>query len=137
MIISVITLFLGVKYIWSGADGKSSVKDTLPTFLIGVIFFYLASNLVTFFTDSAKTIFDSASTYATVQGKIMGTVNNIVQIAAFAGFIFVGVKYMLTSADGKADMKQSMIPMLMGIILVFAASSFLDWILAITQQVIV
>jgi hypothetical protein len=42
----VVAAFLGVKYIWSGVSGKSEVKETLPTFIVGATFFYSSQSNV-------------------------------------------------------------------------------------------
>lgn len=55
--------------------------------------------------------------------KISGTVFTILQIAAFAGIIFCGIKYMYSSAEQKADIKSSMFALCTGMVLVFGAST--------------
>lgn len=47
----------------------------------------------------------------------------IFQMASVGGVIFAGVRYMYASADQKADIKQSMIHLVIGMIIVFCAST--------------
>lgn len=47
----------------------------------------------------------------------------VLQAASVAGIIFAGVRYMFASAEIKADIKASMIHLVVGMVIVFAASS--------------
>lgn len=47
----------------------------------------------------------------------------VLQAASVAGVIFAGVRYMFASAEKKADIKASMIHLVVGMVIVFAASS--------------
>jgi len=139
LIFAIVTVVLGVKYIWSGVQGKSDVKQVLPNFMAAVIFFYLATELIALFDpneDSTIGDFFQVSNYETLAANIMGTVNFVVKYLAFGGVIFIGVKYMFESADGKAQIKDKLVPVVLGIVLVFCASSVVDFIIAISQQTI-
>lgn len=56
----------------------------------------------------------------TVQ-KIWGTAKTIVQVLAVAAIVFAGVRYMYSSADGKADIKNQTVMLVLGAVLVFGA----------------
>ena len=43
-------------------------------------------------------------------------------VAAFAGIIFTGIKIMFSNAEGKADIKNKLVSILIGCILIFASS---------------
>lgn len=135
LIFAITTMVLGVKYIWSGVEGKSKIKETLPTFVAAVVFFYLAQQLVTFFTLSGSILTGSGS-YNSLSGKIMGTVNAIIPYLAFAGILFIGIKYMTESADGKAKIKERLTPMVLGIIFVFSASTIVNFIIRAANDII-
>lgn len=61
-------------------------------------------------------------------GKIMGMIRNIAAIAAVIIIMVLGVKYMLGSVEEKAEYKKSFMPLIIGIILVVAASSIASFI---------
>ena len=73
-----------------------------------------------------------------VQGvsKIWGTVLTVLQICAIAAVVFAGVKYMFASADQKADIKGGMIGLVVGAIMVFAASTIVQFIINASKEVI-
>lgn len=65
--------------------------------------------------------------------KIWNTIAVILQIAAVAAIVVAGVRYMFASADGKADIKKQTIGLVVGAILVFAASYVVTFVTKIAQ----
>lgn len=66
-------------------------------------------------------------------GKIMGLIRNIAIIASVIIIMVLGVKYMLGSVEEKAEYKKSFMPLIIGIILVVAASSIATFIIGIVD----
>lgn len=60
--------------------------------------------------------------------NIMGLIRNIAIIASVIILMVLGVKYMLGSVEEKAEYKKSFIPLIVGIILVVAATSIASFI---------
>lgn len=122
MIIIVITSILGVKYIFESAEGKAKVKDGLITLIVAALFFYgwtAISDLL-----NIGTLFANDS-YETVAAKVYNTVLFVIDLLAIVGVIWIGVKYMLSSAEGKAEIKTSWGPLILGIVMVYATVKFL------------
>lgn len=71
-----------------------------------------------------------------VTQKIWGTVKVIVQIAAVAAVVITGVRYMLASADGKADIKNQTIILIVGAVLVFGAVEIAQFVYKVTDDII-
>ena len=69
-------------------------------------------------------------------GKTWATVINVIQILAVASVVFAGVRYMLASADQKADIKRSLGTLAIGAILVFCASTVIKFVVNSANQVI-
>ena len=72
---------------------------------------------------------DGANTAGSEQIKNVG--NSVVNILQTVGIVLsvvvlivLGIKYMMGSAEEKADYKKSMLPYLVGAIIIFAASAF-------------
>lgn len=61
-------------------------------------------------------------------GKIMGMIRNVAAIAAVIIIMVLGIKYMLGSVEEKAEYKKSFIPLIVGIILVVAATQIAAFI---------
>lgn len=129
MIFIVVTAILGVKYIWGSADAKYSVKNSLFGLVVAAVVFYgwdSISNVIATVTDS--TISNSIQgTSITIYTYILYFVN----IVAIAGIIFIGVRYLMASAEGKSQLKMKLGPAFLGIIMVYATISFLNTILSI------
>lgn len=61
--------------------------------------------------------------FNTIGGKIIGMVQSIGSIISILVLVILGIKYMMGSAEEKAEYKKTMIPYIVGAILVFAASN--------------
>lgn len=137
IIFACITIVLGIKYVWSGVEGKTEVKETLPTFVVGVIFFFLATQLYNFFNTGFTDIFLMENVqYADIEGGLYKTLMIVANVAALAGIIAVGLKYMLTSAEGKADVKKRLLPVVIGIIFVYCSLQILQLVINAGSQII-
>lgn len=68
-------------------------------------------------------------------GKVFNTVILILQVLSVGGIIFAGVKLMLTtnSAD-RADMLQSMKFLIIGMVIVFGASSIIKFVVNVATE---
>lgn len=77
-----------------------------------------------------------AASVATLGSKILGIVQTVGSIAAVIVLVVLGIKYMMGSAEEKAEYKKTLIPYIIGAVLIFAASNIAgfvyDW--AITIQ---
>ena len=65
----------------------------------------------------------NTSTIVTMGGQIIGVVRTVGVLVAVVILLILGIKYMMGSAEEKADYKKSMIPYLVGAVLIFAAST--------------
>lgn len=111
-------LIFGVRTIWSGVHGKTQFKETLPYILLAIVFFYLAPKLVGLAEETFKLQYDMQK----YNESLFATIVYVVRVVAFAGILFTGVKLMFSSASGRADVKKSLIGVLVGCIFVFASS---------------
>lgn len=59
----------------------------------------------------------------TIGGKVIGIIQVIGNVLAVGMLIVLGIKYMLGSAEDKAEYKKSMIPYLVGAVLIFAGAN--------------
>lgn len=139
LIFAAVTVVLGVKYIWSSAEGKAQVMETLPGFIAAVMFFYLGSEIVDFlYNDSGSVgkLLAGSSNWNSVAGYVIYVINTFVYYAAFGGIVFIGLKYMFASAEGRASMKTSMGALVIGMVFVFMASRIVNFIIDVGESVI-
>lgn len=66
-----------------------------------------------------------AATLFSMGEKAMGTIRNIAVVVAVVTVAFIGLRYMLGSVDQKAEYKATLLPWLIGAILVVMITSIL------------
>lgn len=59
----------------------------------------------------------------------------ILQIASVGGIVFAGVRYMFASSETKADIKSSMIHLIIGMVIVFATSTIVNLIVNVFTDI--
>ena len=59
-------------------------------------------------------------------GNIMGVINVVGVVVAVVVLMVIGIKYMMGSAEEKAEYKKTMIPYLVGAVLVFAGATIVN-----------
>ena len=72
---------------------------------------------------SVDPINPSDNTYQTVGQKVIGIIQVVGIIISVICLMVLGIKYMMGSAEEKAEYKKTFIPYLVGAILLFAASA--------------
>ena len=143
-VFAAVTVFLGLKYLYSDSNAKAAIKDSLPNFVIGVIFFYLAYTIVTVFVadpndTSVVGIIGNIMTgnsYDAISNNILGSIAVIVNFASLLGIVIIGIKYMVSSADQKADIKKSMTSIIVGLAFAFCAGSILSLIVGLGDSIL-
>lgn len=80
-------------------------------------------------TGTTTTSFDN------VGKRIIGMVQAIGSIVSVLVLVILGIKYMMGSAEEKAEYKKTMIPYLIGAILIFAASNLASMIYGFASTV--
>lgn len=63
------------------------------------------------------------TTYQTVGNKVIGIIKVVGIIISVACLMILGIKYMMGSAEEKAEYKKTFIPYIIGAVLLFAASA--------------
>lgn len=94
------------------APGKISTNNFKPSELTG---------------DDYETAFNMAST-------IVGALTTVGIVIAVVGIIILGLKYMMGSVEQKADYKKTMIPYLVGCVLIFCISTIVSIIYGLVSQ---
>ena len=64
----------------------------------------------------------ASSSLVTIAGKVIGLIRNIAVIAGVILLTWIGLKFMLGSAEEKAKYKESLMPLIIGIIVVMSAT---------------
>ena len=94
----------------------------LSIVLLFVIIATIATNAFAVTNPKSLSGTDTAS-FNSIGNKIIGGIQAIGSIVAVAILVVLGIKYMIGSAEEKAEYKKTMIPYLIGAVLIFAASN--------------
>lgn len=110
----------------------------LITILMLIIFFLTMSYNITL----AKVNIDDINASATVSGEseiknmsstLYSAITSVGIAVSVVALAAIGIKYMLGSAEEKAEYKKSMMPYLIGALLVFAASTLATAVVKLTR----
>jgi len=74
-------------------------------------------------TMKSKTDYSGVGDISTIGGKVMGIINTFGVVVAVVVLMVLGIKYMMGSAEEKAEYKKTMIPYVIGAVLIFAATT--------------
>lgn len=106
-----VTIILGIKYAFSSVSEKADVKESLIPLSIGAVFFYLAQSVYNFTSGMFKDDFSKATSLDTITDKIYSSVKLVANVGAIIAIVIMGLKYMFTAADERAELKQRMVPL--------------------------
>lgn len=68
--------------------------------------------------------------------RIGSTILIILQVAAVAGVVFTGVKYMYAASNDKAKIKETLIWLIIGTVFVFAAPRVIEFVSSIGNNIL-
>ncbi|MEG2646184.1 MAG: hypothetical protein RSA08_04050 [Clostridia bacterium] len=134
-IIVIVTIILGIKYIYGSSEGKAEVKNSLTTLIIACVFFFGWNTISTIFITNTNEFTLQANTFQDMMKKIFGTFVYIAQYFMIGSVIYVGVKYIFGGAEGKANFKAKSAQFILGIILAWSSVSFLTFVSNIIEDV--
>lgn len=73
--------------------------------------------------NSITPTYGDSTSMKNLAGKILGFIRNIAIVGGVVVIAVLGVKYMMGSLEEKAEYKKSMIPLIVGIVVVMSAST--------------
>lgn len=144
-VISITAVILGIKYMVGTARGKSEVKDQMISLLVACLLFFGWSNISSLLIKDATFnpttgsyenvstatqlfIFKDATNVASMAAKVFGIVVLVGKIVAIVVTMYLGAKYILSGANGKAELKEKGPMFIIGILLIFCTLNVLSFI---------
>lgn len=100
----------------------------LPIMILMIMLFSTVSVVFAAPTNPSGLTGTATSSFDNIGKRIIGMVQAIGSIASVIVLVILGIKYMMGSAEEKAEYKKTFIPYLIGAILVFAASNLASMI---------
>lgn len=90
-----------------------------------------ATNIINTLKNDIDSADGDVSDISGMAGKVIKWIRNVAVIAGVILLTVLGFKYMLGSAEEKADYKKSLIPLVIGIIVVMASTQLISMIFTI------
>ena len=119
---------------------KKTMKAMSILLIVALFTIILTTNVMA--TSTPSTIVDSMKPSYTDQGGLSNVGQQIISIISTVGVVIavivlliIGIKYMMGSASEKAEYKKTMIPYLIGAVLVFGASAIAKVVIAMSQTI--
>lgn len=112
---------------------KKTVK-ILAMVMIAILLVSMASSVFAIDPSAIKGDTTGTGKIQDLGNQFVGVIQVVGTIAAVAILVILGVKYMMGSAEEKAEYKKTMIPYIIGAILVFAASNIAGFIFSFAQE---
>ncbi len=137
-VIVLVTIFLGIKYMFGTFEAKADVKESLVTLLVACVFFFGWDAIWNLLFPSGEFVFNpsTATSYTTPLGIVFSTATKIANFAAIGAVIYIGIKYIFAGASGKADLKAHSGQFIIGAIMAFCAIGLLNYISTIVNQIL-
>ena len=128
-------MWKGIQFIQSAPEGKAKIKEELLTILIGLLLLTSIFNII--MAVKAITVdLGLQSTEATVDTGIAKGLG-IAQIACFTMAVvlimWMGITWLITAPEGKAQIKKGLIILLIGIILLVSAGTIIGIVAGVGQ----
>lgn len=125
----IVTVVLGVKYIWGGVEAKAGVKDSLTTLIVSALVFYGWSTISSLFlNEDRNNLVFITDNYKTTADMIYNIILYVLDFLAVGGIVYIGIRYMMAGAEGRAQLKTKGVPIVLGLIMVYATWTFLNFI---------
>ena len=129
LVILIAMAIMGLRYVWSGVEGKASIKESMVNMSVGVIFFYMAQGVYKFASGIISGTFAEVADFSKMSSNIWGNVALVVQMLALIGLAAVGLKYMFSNSNSKADIKKQLFPVVVGLVLIFCVTNVANFII--------
>lgn len=146
-VIAVATVVIGIKYIMGTVEGKVQAKESLMNLLVACIFFFgwsgIRGMLITGNASGIGGIKGSNTGLSFFDGDIGTTFARVFTLLVMFGkvltvlaVVYMGVKYVFAGADAKAQLKQKSPALIIGIVLIFCATTFLGLLANVINDVL-
>lgn len=121
-IIAVGTLMIiGIKYMMGSIEERANYKASMFPWIVGAILLFGATMIY----EPMKSILQDSSTkmedVTSLGNIILGWIQIIGTYIAVAGLMIIGIKYILGSMEERAQYKKSMLPWVIGLVILFSA----------------
>ena len=111
------------------------MKKVISILTIVAVLLYAASNFALAYNPDQITItYENADKVTSMGGEIIGIIQVVGSVLAIGVLVVLGIKYMMGSTEEKAEYKKTLIPYLIGAVLIFAAANIVPTLFTWAQN---
>lgn len=126
-------MLIGIKYVMGSLEEKANYKKSMMPYIIGCFILFGASTLA----PQIKSLFSGIATDSEAVGnQILGLIQAVGSMISVGVLMILGIKYMIGSTEQRASYKRSMLPAVIGIVLIFMALQVTTIISNFTKEAI-
>lgn len=111
-----VIMIIGIKYMTGSLEEKANYKKSMFPYLIGCVLLFGASTIA----PQIMGTFKENQNAEDIGNLILGIIQVVGTFVAVATLMILGIKYMLGSLEERASYKKSMLPYIVGAVLLFA-----------------
>lgn len=116
---------------------NKKVTKLLSTLIVAIMLVSISVNVFAVDFNTVKNSMESANVntdkVTNLGGKVMTILQTVGIVLSIVILIVLGIKYMTGSAEEKAEYKKTMVPYLVGAVLIFTASALAGFIVNIAN----
>ena len=112
-----VMMVIGIKYMTGSIEEKANYKKTMMPYLVGCLLLFGASTIAPQILEMFKETTDTEA----VGNKVLGLIQVIGSFVTVGVLMILGIKYILGSTEERAGYKKSLLPYVIGCVLLFAA----------------
>lgn len=112
-----IMMIIGIKYITGSIEEKATYKKTMIPYIVGCILLFGAATIAPKIIEIFKDTKDAEQ----IGNVALGAIQVIGTFITVGTLMILGIKYMLGSLEERAGYKKTMLPYVIGVILLFGA----------------
>lgn len=111
-------MVIGIRYMTGSIEEKANYKKSMMPYVIGCVILFGAANIAPQIIETFQGLGENTEN---IGNSILGLIQVIGSFIAVGVLMILGVKYMAGSAEARASYKKSMMPYIIGAILLFAS----------------
>ena len=117
-------IYLGIKYITSAPEGRAEYKKLFLPYIVGVILIHNADDIVRMLESVGNGNTDAAKNFVNPYVESFGrAVESVGKTLAVIMLVIIGIKYVMAAPEGKAEYRKTMVPYVIGAVLIYTAST--------------
>ena len=113
-----VLMVIGIKYMTGSLEEKATYKKSMIPYVIGCFLLFGASILA---PKIGELVSDLGDNTEEIGNKVLGIIQAVGSLIAVGVLMLIGLKYLVGSVEEKANYKKTMLPYVIGAVLLFSA----------------